>query len=109
MRSWQRSAMVFTVRPPPSVIRSRKTSVGEAAYGSERTLRHSKARSATGVLSRHPLGAVAQGGDEGLARGPRLLAAVKALPVHPDPAGQLVADVDRHEVGAGAAVDEESL
>src|SRR3954452_22657690 len=109
MRNWQCSAIAFTLRPVFSVIRSRKTSVGEAAYGSERTPAHAKARSATGVLSGDPLGAVAQRGEGGVDRGPRLLAAVEALPVQPEQPDQLVTDVERHEVGAEAAVDEERL
>src|SRR3954468_1995434 len=99
MRSWQRSAMAFTVRPPVSATRSRNTSVGEAAYGSERTPSAVKVRSATRALPHHALAALAQAGEEGADPLPRLRAPVEPLPVQPHQADQLVADVDRHEVG----------
>src|SRR4051812_42611727 len=66
MRIWQRSAIAFTVRPPVSSTRSRKTSVGDAAYGSERTPSAVKARSATRILPGHSITASAQAGEEGV-------------------------------------------
>src|SRR5258708_39988108 len=103
MRNWQRSAIALMAWRPVSLTRSRKTSVGIAAYGSGRTPRQSNTRSAMCVLPDHGLTPVAQGLEEAVDPLPCLLAAVEALPVQPDHADQLVEGVDRHEVGAGIA------
>src|SRR4051794_22593459 len=106
MRNWHRSAIAFTTWPPVSSTRRRKTSVGVAAYGSGRTPRQSNTRSA---MPHHRLTPVPQAGEEAVDALPGLLAAVEALPVRPYQPDQRVAGVDRHEVGAGVAVDEERL
>src|SRR5512132_1340739 len=99
MRSWQRSAMVWTRWPLVSATRSRNSSVGTAAQRSGLASRQSKTSSAmVGDLAAPP-----QAGEEGVDRRPRLLAAVEALPVQLDQADQLVAGVDRGEVAVEAA------
>ena len=101
IRTWQRSAMACTVAPVVSSIRSRAVSCGAAAYGSatmssdgERQAGHRR----TGHRSAPAGPAAADGGEELVDGLPGLAAAVEAAPEQPQPADQLVAGVDRHQV-----------
>src|SRR6476469_3624590 len=97
MRNWQRMAIACTRSPVVSAMLRRNVIVGPAAYGSDRAPRQSKTSS--GMAVREGAGALAHAPEELVDVLACLRTAVETRPVQPQSPDELVADVDRHEVG----------